>query len=558
MTTAQVDATSARTASAHRDSRSSSLTGTLKLLRFMLRRDRIRFLAWVLGLTAMLAYFANALGLVLDQEALESFAVLASNPVMALIGGPGYGFDDITTARFLVGLYGAYVMIGAALMSIMTVTRHTRVEEQTRRAELVRANVVGRHAQLAAALILVALMNLVMTALMSLAFHFSPADPGSLASSLLFACSIGAVGLVFAGVAALTAQLSPFSRAASGIAGAVLAASFIVRGLGDMSAVQGGDLDWLSWLSPFGWSQQTAPLTLDRWWPLAISLAAMLVLVAAGFMLQSRRDLAAGILPDRLGSAVAPGWLKGSFSLAFRLQRTGLAWWSFAMLLAGVTFGAFVQPMAENADGMPEEILAVFGGAEGMVDGYLGFMGIYYAVMIAVFAILSIQALRGEEQGVRTEPVLATAVSRAGWLLSWVTVTGLGALWLFVLAGLGNGLGAAVSTGDWDLFGPVMLGQIAHTPAVWALLGLAVALYGLAPRLVGLTWAVFVYGAALSMFGDMLELDDAVLATSVFRHIGQHPAEAISWPAVGLLTLIAAVLIAVGAVRFRRRDLITA
>jgi ABC-2 type transport system permease protein len=49
-------------------------------------------------------------------------------------------------------------MIGAGLMSIMTV-RSTPVCRQTGRAELVRANVVGRHAQLAAALILVALMN---------------------------------------------------------------------------------------------------------------------------------------------------------------------------------------------------------------------------------------------------------------------------------------------------------------------------------------------------------------------------------------------------------------
>lgn len=538
--------------------RGGSLAGTWRLLQFMLRRDRIRFPAWVLGLTAMLAYFANALGLVLDEESLESFAVLAANPVMALIGGPGYGFDGITAARFLVGLYGAYVMIGAALMSIMTVSRHTRVEEQTGRAELVRANVVGRHAQLAAALILVTLMNVLMAALLALAFQTSPAEPDSWESSLLFACSIGVVGLVFAGVAAVTAQLSPFSRAASGIAGAVLAASFAVRGLGDMSAVQGGDLDWLSWLSPFGWSQQTAPLTLDRWWPLVISLGATLLLIIAGFVLQSRRDLAAGILPDRLGSAVAPGWLRSSLSLAYRLQRTGLAWWSFALLLAGITFGAFVQPMAESADGMPEELLAVFGGAEGMVEGFLGFMGVYFAIMVAVYAILSVQGLRAEEQGVRTEPVLAAAVSRTGWMLSWLTVTALGSLWLLALAGLGEGLGAALATGDWELLGPVLLGHLAHTPVVWALLGLAAALYGLAPRLIGLTWAVFVYGAALSMFGDMLELDDAVLATSVFRHVGQYPAEDLSWVAVAALTGIAAFLAAIGTIRFRRRDLNTA
>lgn len=538
--------------------RGGSLAGTGRLLLFMLRRDRIRFLAWVLGLSLMMVYFANALGIILDEAALGSFAALAVNPVMALIGGPGYGFDAITVGKVIVGLYGVYLMIGAGLMSVMTVSRHTRVEEQTGRAELVRANVVGRHAQLAAALILVALMNVLMTLLMALGFHYSPVEPDSFAVSLLFASSIGAVGLVFAGVTAVTVQLSAFSRAASGMAGAVLAVSFVVRGLGDMSFVQGGNLDWLSWLSPFGWSQQTAPLTLDRWWPLVISLVATVLLVAAGFALQSRRDLAAGILPDRLGSAVAPSWLRSSLALAFRLQWSSLFWWSFALLLGGVTFGAFVQPMSENAEGLPAEIMVIFGGTEGMIDGYLGFMGIYMAIMVAVFAILSVQALRGEEQGVRTEPVLAAAVSRTGWLLSWVLVTALGSLWLLALAGLGEGLGAALATGDWDLLGSVLLGHIAHTPAVWVLLGLAVALYGFTPRLIGLTWAVFGWGTALSMFGDMMQLDDGLLGTSVFRHVGQYPAQDISWAAVGVLTVIAVTLTAIGVVGFRRRDLITA
>lgn len=314
----------------------------------------------------------------------------------------------------------------------------------------------------------------------------------------------------------------------------------------------------MSWLSPLGWSQQTAPFTLDRWWPLAISLAAAILLAIAAFVLQSRRDLAAGIWPDRLGEATAPTWLRSPLSLAFRLQRTGLAWWSFALLAAGIIFGAFVQPMAQNAAGMPEEILTVFGGADQMVDGYLGFMSLYYALMAAVYAILSIQALRGEEQATRTEPILATSVSRTSWLLSWTTITACGTLWLLALAGLGNGLGAALSTGDWSLPGSVLLGEIIQTPAVWALAGLAVALYGLAPRLIGITWAVFVYAGILSIFGAMMKLNDTVLATSVFHHIGQYPAEAISWTAVGALTLIAAILTAAGTGAFTRRDLITA
>jgi len=129
----------------------STLTGTGTLLRFMLRRDRLRLPLWVLGMGLMALYISTALGTVLDEESLPGMAQMAATPVMALIGGPGYGFDAITIPRFFAGLYGAYLMLGAALMSMTTLSRHTRAEEQSGRGELVLADVVGRHAQLTAA-----------------------------------------------------------------------------------------------------------------------------------------------------------------------------------------------------------------------------------------------------------------------------------------------------------------------------------------------------------------------------------------------------------------------
>src|SRR5699024_9245549 len=95
------------------------------------------------------------------------------------------------------------LMIAAAFMSITTVSRHTRVEEQTGRAELVRANVVGRHAPLTAALIMTVAMNALAAAFMALVFLGSVMAPQP-SAAILFAVSIGAVGLVFAGVAAVT------------------------------------------------------------------------------------------------------------------------------------------------------------------------------------------------------------------------------------------------------------------------------------------------------------------------------------------------------------------
>ena len=536
----------------------SEITGLWTLLRLMGRRDRWRAPIWILSLAALTAYFSNAIALVMDENSLSSMAVFAKNPVMGLITGPGYGMDEITIARFVVGMYGVFLMIGIAMMSITTMTRHTRAEEQTGRAELIRANVTGRHTQLLAALVLTLVMNLVAGFLMSLAFFFSEAKPDPFSSALLFGASIAAAGCVFAAITGVTVQLTSFARAASGIAGAVLAATFVVRGLGDMSAVAGGDLDWLSWLSPLGWSQQTAPYTLDRWTPLLLSAAAVVVLIPLSLFLQSRRDLSAGIFADRLGRAHASSGLSTSTGLALRLQRSSLTWWSIGIFTMAAVFGSFTGAMKDGAAGMPKEILDIMGGSRGIVDGYIGYMALYFAMIAGAYAIIAASGLRSEEAGFRTEPVLATTVGRGRWMLSWTLVTLLGSLWLMTLAGVGEGLGAAASTGDWSLMGPAVLGHVAQTASVWILLGLALALYGWAPRLQGLVWLVFVYSAGMAMFGQMMQLDEAVLDTSVFVHIGQYPAQDLSAEAVVVLTAATVVLVVLGVLGFRRRDLVTA
>ncbi|SDS02399.1 ABC-2 type transport system permease protein [Brevibacterium siliguriense] len=535
-----------------------TLAGLGHLLRFMLRRDRLWLPIWVLALSALTAYFANAIAVVMDSDSLQAMTAFAKNPVMALITGPGYGLDQVTIPRFIVGMYGVFLMIGAALMSILTVSRHTRTEEQTGRAELVRAGVTGRHTQLVAALVLTVFMNLLLSAGMAAAFGLSQAEPDSWSATVLFTVGIGAVGCVFAAVTAVTVQLSAFARAASSMAGAVLALSFVLRGIGDMSHVSGGSLDWLSWLSPLGWAQQTAPFTLDRWWPLLYSVGLFMALVVAAAMLQSRRDLGAGIVAERLGRSQAGPLLSTPLGLALRLQASNLIWWSMSMLVMGVVFGSFTGPMDEGAAGMPPEILSIMGGRSGIVDGYLGYMALYFAIIVAAYAVIAAGGVRSEEASFHTEPVLATAVSRGGWLGSWAAVTLLGAGWLMAMAGLGEGVGAAMSMDDWSLLWPTLVGHLAQTPSIWALLGFAYLLYGFVPRLMSLSWIVFGASAVLALFGGLMQLDDVVLDLSLFTHIGQYPAQDLSAEAVAWFVGITAVLVGAGMVGFRRRDLVTA
>src|SRR5699024_4682267 len=114
-----------------------NLTGLGHLLLFMLRRGRVGRPIWALSRTGLAGYFANAPAVVMDGDCPQAMTVLSKNPVMARITGPGYGLDEATAPRFVVGMYGVFLMIGAALMSTLTVSRHTRTEEQTDRKSVV-------------------------------------------------------------------------------------------------------------------------------------------------------------------------------------------------------------------------------------------------------------------------------------------------------------------------------------------------------------------------------------------------------------------------------------
>ena len=62
-------------------------------------------------------------------------------------------------------------------------------------------------------------------------------------------------GVVFAGVAAIAAQLAESSRTAIGMACAVVAATYALRAVGDVET----SLSWLTWLSPQGWANHVQP-----------------------------------------------------------------------------------------------------------------------------------------------------------------------------------------------------------------------------------------------------------------------------------------------------------
>src|SRR5690625_1863915 len=213
-----------------------TLTGLGTLVRFNLRRDRIRIPAWVLGIAiTMAATAASYPGLYPTDAERAAAAVTIDNPGTTALIGAIYSPEDYTYGVMLGHNTLALGGVIAALISILLLVRHTRAEAESGRAELVRSSVVGRHATAAAALIIVVGTNVLLAAALTLSLGLLGVESITWAGSLLYGCAMASVGLVFAGVAAVTVQLAEHARAATGSAGLVLAAAFVLRAAGDVA-----------------------------------------------------------------------------------------------------------------------------------------------------------------------------------------------------------------------------------------------------------------------------------------------------------------------------------
>ncbi|MFD0557059.1 ABC-2 type transport system permease protein [Stackebrandtia endophytica] len=519
------------------------------LIRLILRRDRVRIPIWILALVGFTTSFLPSLpDLYPDAASRQARAAIMEGPAGLAMTGPGYGLDDYTLGAMVGQEFFGYSAIIIAIMSILLTIRHTRAEEETGRAELIRAAVIGRHAPLAAAVTVVVSLNVVIALLLGL---LMPAvlPELSAASSMLYGFAGAAVGIVFAGVGAVAAQLTFSARGAVGIGMAALGFAYGARAVGDAS------VQAFSWLSPIGWAQQTRFYVDDRWWPLLLATGVAVLLFVGALGLSRRRDVGAGIFAPRVGAADASPFLSGPIGLAWRLQRGTFIAWSIGLAVFGAMYGSIIPEIETFVEGNEfiAQSYAMMGGDP--VESFLGIVVMLLATVSGGYALQSALRMRGEETGMRTESILSGSVPRWRYVLGHLLVAAIGGP-VVALVGIGAmaTVGAA-ATGDAGLVGEVLAGAAAYVPALWLLTGLVVALFGLLPKLVHLVWIVLAYGIVIGMLGAFLNIPDWTMNLSPFSHVPQWPNESFDAVPLVAMTVTATGLVAIGLFGFRRRDL---
>jgi ABC-2 type transport system permease protein len=528
---------------------SSALTGTGRLLRFALRRDRAQLPLWIVGVGGLIASSALAVPTVYDSaEKVAGYAAtVGASPVSYLMSGRQAAIDTI--GGITANEISQVAQLGICLMVVFQVVRHTRTEEETGRAELLRSTVLGRHAATLAALSYAVLSALLVGGITTGTMLASGLGA---TGSLTYGAGLTLLGICYAAVALVAAQLSTSARGALGIAGAAIAVGYLVRGLGAMQD------NALVWLSPFGWAQLMNAFGTERWWPALPLVAATAGLLALAASLTAHRDFGGGLLQPRRGHVRASRALGTSFGLALRLQRGILIGWAVGLFVLALIYGAVIPTIPDLVESNPEiarYIGASAGAEQALIDAFLRYVFLFMAVVSTGFAVSAVLRLRSEEESGRAEVVLATGVSRTGWVASTVAVAALGSFVLAIVMGAGLALGYGVGMGEWDQVAVQVAGPVAYLPGVLVVAAFAVAVAGLLPRRSMLAWILVAAVFVQVMLGDTLRLPDAVDALSPFWHLPGVPDESFD-PVPGLVeVLVAGALVVLGLWGYRRRDL---
>lgn len=516
------------------------------MVRIVTRIQRRSALTWMLVLGASMVGTAAGVATLYDTAAkIHTYAAAATaGSALMAINGKVEGIDSL--GGVIQDEFGFMVAFLMPLLGISLIARATRREEESGRLELLLGGRIARHQPTMAALV-VATGAIVATAVLfavGLAVFGVP-----LTGSVLYALSLGALGFVFASLAALLAQLTLHSRGVYTWSLIVLAISYLLRGAGDVTNT------WVTWLSPLGWAEQAAPFGDQRWWTLAIPLVVGIALSGAALRLASRRDLGSALIQGGAGPERATVPLRSPLGFAVRIHRPAILGWLAGGVLFTGMMGALSHQFLGAMIGNPAiaEAMGVANGRGG--DALVAVTQLYLAIIASGYVVQAIGTLRSEEAEGRIETRLSGTLSRSRWLAAHSLVVLGGLVTIVLVSSLAMGLTTAASAGNMDEFGATLGSGLAYLPAELVLAGLALALYGLRPRLLWVSWAGYAVITFIALLGPGLKFSQWILDISPTTHVGIPPIGPIHGGQLLVMGAVTVGLMIVGVVAFRRRDL---
>jgi ABC-2 type transport system permease protein len=509
------------------------------------RTRRRGILVWVIALAASMIGTAVAVAGLYDTPAkVRTYAeAVTSGSTLAAINGRVEGIGSL--GGVIQDEFGFLASFLLPLLGIALIAGSTRREEQSGRLETILGGRIARHQPALAALAVATAAILVTSMLFAAGLALSGVP---VSGSILYAAALGALAFTFAGLAALLAQLVRHTRAVYTGSLIVLAVAYVLRGVGDTTT------SWLTWLSPLGWAEKTAPFGPQRWWALAVPAVAGLATSGAAGWLAARRDLGSALLRGGAGPARATRLRRSPIGFAAWIHRPATAGWLAGGILLTAMMGSLAHQLLDAMAGNPALSQAMGAAGGRPLDGFIAATQLYLAVIAAGYLVQAIGTLRGEEAEGRLETRLAGTLSRLRWLAAHGVVVAAGLVLIVVGSSLVLALSTAWSVGNTDEFGAIMTAGLDHLPAELVFAAVALALFGWWPRGFGLAWAGYAAATFVAFLGPGLKLARWVLDLAPTTHVGNPPLGTVHAESLATLTIVALALVLVGLLAFRRRD----
>lgn len=526
------------------------MTNSKRLISFILRRDRVRILIWLISIVGFTLLIAGAfVEMFPTQQERDMMAETLMNPAMVAMLGPTYG-DEYTVGVMFAHEMLLFSAIAVAIMNILFISRHTRKDEELGRLEVIMSLPVGRLANLGSTFIVAIGINLIIAIVTGFGIFALSIESMGLEGSLLYGFCLGVTGLFFGAVTAIFAQVSESSMGATGLSFMILILAYLVRAVGDVSS------EVLSFLSPFGLAFRAYVYYKNNWWPIIILLVVTGMLGLLALCLNNARDLMSGLVPAKLGRRHASKFLKSPMGLVLRISRTSIIAWLIGIFVIGSSYGfslgdlegffekneMFKSMLPENSD-------------YSLTEQFITFIFVVMAMMSLVPVLQLLLKVRGEEKRNRNEHLLVRAVSRNSLLASYVIPS----VVLAVLALFASVFGLWASSYT-VMDTPIALGRMlssgfVYLPAIIFFLSVAVFLVGVLPKATSFVWAYLGYAFLTSYLGSLLKLPKWMEKLSPFGFTPKIPVEEMKVINLMVILILSALFFIVGFIGFNKRDM---
>jgi polyether ionophore transport system permease protein len=536
-----------------------------------LRGLRVPILGWGLGLGVLFAVVLAVVPTVLGTAAARA-AVVALGPSFAWFAEP---VKIDTPGGYATWKYGLTVLV-VAIWPILAASAMLRGEED-RGAMDVLLSLPRNRVRVALEKIAALWTALLVMGLLVGVFAYAggaKVNAGiSLGNTILFGVNLALAAGVFGSIALLVSQFTQERRTAAGVTSGFLLV-FIVL---DMVHRVVPNSDWVSQLSPIYYFNLSKPLIAGYGanpGAVLVLAAISVVLTGAAIWLFPRRDIGGVVagprflkLPQRAARSPRPV-LRGEWSLrsvyarSIAMVAVPTFWWTLAiagfagwMVVVDKQTEAKLRTILDSSSIMRGFVKA--GGSDAATSAaLLGALFIFLPVMLMAFSVTQANRWAADEDEGRLEVLLSTPQPRMQVLLGRFAALSTAAVVISLITLVVAAVAASANGLALDL-GNIAAASLSMVPLALLVAAIGYLFSGWLRAAVdtGLLSFLLVIWFFISFIGPGLNLPDATLRLSPFYYYGSPLLHGLQLTSMLGVLAVAAVVLAVGTLRFARKDI---